>query len=294
MFANTTRRAFTLIELLVVIGILAVLIGMILPAVQKTRAAALRTQCANNMRQIGVALYTYHELQKRLPPGYVSKVGPDNVDLGPGWGWAAHLLPHVEQISVARQLDFAADIGAARNAAGRTAALEIFRCPADDGPATFTAWGTKATVGFANYVGMFGPGEIGENPGAGLGIFYRNSTTALIQILDGASNTLMIGERSSNLALSTWTGAVTGAEVPPVRSSGLDSEGAAVLCLGHTGHTPNNALNHVDDFASRHVQGVNFLFADGSVRAINDGINPILWQALGTRAGAETLSGLEF
>jgi prepilin-type processing-associated H-X9-DG protein len=159
--------------------------------------------------------------------------------------------------------------------------------------------GTQVTVGFANYVGMFGTPEITDNPGAGNGIFYRNSQTRISDITDGTSNTLMVGERSSNLALSTWTGAVVGGQVPPIKVSALGAEGAGVLCLGHTGvategHTPNSPLNHVDDFFSLHLQGVNFLFADGGVRVINNDIDPIVWQALGTRAGNETVTFSEY
>src|SRR5262249_54132107 len=148
------------------------------------------------------------------------------------------------------------------------------------------------TVAHANYVGMFGTAEITSAPGKGNGIFYRNSRVRLTDIKDGTSNTLMVGERSSNLALATWTGSVAGGVVPPVRPSPLGPEGAPVLVLGHTGpasegHTPNNPINHVDDFWSRHISGVNFLFADCSVRNINNAINAVVWEALGTRDGGE-------
>jgi prepilin-type N-terminal cleavage/methylation domain-containing protein/prepilin-type processing-associated H-X9-DG protein len=294
-----SRRGFTLIELLVVIAIIAVLVGLMLPAIQQVRETAIRAACRSNLRQIGLALHGYHDRFKKLPPGYTSKVGPDNADLGPGWGWASFLLNDVEQSGVQRQLNFNADIGAAGNAGGRTASIAVFRCPADNGPATFMVSGTQVTVGFANYVGMFGTPEITDNPGAGNGIFYRNSQTRISDITDGTSNTLMVGERSSNLALSTWTGAVVGGQVPPIKVSALGAEGAGVLCLGHTGvategHTPNSPLNHVDDFFSLHLQGVNFLFADGGVRVINNDIDPIVWQALGTRAGNETVTFSEY
>ncbi len=297
------RTAFTLIELLVVIAIIAVLIGLLVPAVQKVREAAARLQCKNNLKQIGLALHSYHDRMGGFPSGYTSAVAADGSDVGPGWGWAAALLPDVEQDNLYRQITFAKDIRDPANAFARTRPLKVFKCPSDQLLDTFVvndAGGQAlAEVAHANYVGMFGTPEITDNGGAGNGVFFRNSRVRIGDITDGTSNTLMVGERSSDLALATWTGAVTGGVVPPRRPSALGAEGAPVLVLGHTGeaaegHTPNNAINHVDDFASRHTQGVNFLFGDGSVRNINDRISPVAWEALGTRAGGEPVSGDEY
>src|SRR6478609_9116964 len=114
------RRAFTLIELLVVIAIIAVLIALLLPAVQQAREAARRTQCRNNLKQIGLALHNYHDAYQLFPPGYVDRNGnpdltPDN-DLGPGWGWASFILPQLDQGNVYNQINFNIGVGLGSNA----------------------------------------------------------------------------------------------------------------------------------------------------------------------------------
>ena len=146
------RHAFTLIELLVVIAIIAVLIGLQEPAVKKVREAAARAQCANNLKQIGLALHSYHDSYKRFPPGYVDRntnpaSTPDN-DLGPGWGWASFLLPYLEQGNVYNQINFSQGIGTGSNTAVSQLSLKVFLCPSDAYPQNFTVWraSTPATI----------------------------------------------------------------------------------------------------------------------------------------------------
>jgi prepilin-type N-terminal cleavage/methylation domain-containing protein/prepilin-type processing-associated H-X9-DG protein len=279
------RRGVTLIELLVVIAIIAVLIGLLLPAVQKVRESAARLRCKNNLKQIGLALHNYHDRNGSLPPGYASGAA-SGTETGPGWGWATHLLPDLEQDNLSRQIDLGGAIG---NSPARTQALKVFLCPSDSEIGTFTAAGTSATVAHANYVGVFGTNEVESNPGAGNGTFFRNSRVRFGDVIDGLSNTYAVGERSSDIALATWAGAVPGARVP-LRRDPSQSEGNFFLVLGRGDHRPNAPESHIDDFYSRHAQGLNCLFGDGAVRSIGNGVSPQVWAGIQTRAGGEAVS----
>src|ERR1700733_5001699 len=113
--SSARQVGFTLIELLVVIAIIAILIALLVPAVQKVREAAARIQCTNNLKQVGLALHSYHGVYKQFPPGYVDgnttpTNTPDN-DIGPGWGWASFLLPYLEQGNVFSQINFNVGVG---------------------------------------------------------------------------------------------------------------------------------------------------------------------------------------
>jgi prepilin-type N-terminal cleavage/methylation domain-containing protein/prepilin-type processing-associated H-X9-DG protein len=230
------RRGFTLIELLVVIAIIGILIGLLLPAVQKVREAAARTQCTNNLKQIGLALQNYHDTNNAFPPGYIDgntnpNSTPDN-DVGPGWGWASLLLPYVEQQNVYNQINFSVGVGLGTNAAISQIHLKVYECPSDPYQQNFTVWPTTVVVAHGNYVGCNGWEECyygaGGNPqggagtdalagnygGGGAGLFWRNSRNRIASVSDGLSNTIVVGERSGNHSPSTWTGAVTGGQCP--------------------------------------------------------------------------------
>src|SRR5262245_43769881 len=128
-----SRHAFTLIELLVVIAIIAILLGLLLPAVQKVREAAARLQCQNNLKQIGLAMHDYHDSNQWLPPGYAAAQGyvDGETDTAPGWGWAAYILPYVEQDNVYRQIDFTQPV---QNSPMIQTVIKTYLCPSDQPP----------------------------------------------------------------------------------------------------------------------------------------------------------------
>jgi prepilin-type N-terminal cleavage/methylation domain-containing protein len=229
--ARRARRrsfGFTLIELLVVIAIIGTLVALLLPAVQAAREQARRATCQNNLKQIGLALAQYSNRHGGFPPGYISIWDPlRSTELGPGWGWASMILPELEQQALYNNIQFEVPMHLPSQLTVRTAPLNAFFCPADSMSRRWTASDGEVSifmgkiysasdpicdVAGSNYIGVFGIGEPGVN---GNGTFYRGSFTKFVDITDGLSQTLCVGERSTNLNLgrgqATWAGAVPGA-----------------------------------------------------------------------------------
>ena len=294
------RAGFTLIELLVVIAIIAILIGLLLPAVQSVRGAAARAQCQNNLKQVALGLHAYHDANRQFPPGYASGFDASGNDTGPGWGWAAHLLPHVEQDNLFRLLDLKQPIEAPAFAAARQTVVKTYLCPSDtvpqlafpvgprSGSGALTA--TTCSVAPANFVGNFGVSEPGVD---GDGVFFRNSAVRIADITDGTSSTLAVGERSFRHAESAWVGAVTGANQVPTPGSPLPLQvnNASNFVLAHTGESTRGPAypEEINHFTSLHRGGGNFAFADGHVASLGTSTSYAVYKALSTRSKGETI-----
>jgi prepilin-type N-terminal cleavage/methylation domain-containing protein/prepilin-type processing-associated H-X9-DG protein len=297
------RRAFTLIELLVVIAIIGVLLGLLLPAVQKVREAAIKVQCANNLKQIGIALHGYHNRNEHLPPGYYDTAVWPADDLGPGWGWAAFILPELDQDPVHSLIDFTAEVGTPTPniVTARASFFKFFYCPADQLLTTITVIDDTGTntwiMGQSSYVACNGNDGVDDfTTPPHTGAFVRGiQGFRLTDISDGLSNTFFVGERATSMSQAAWAGQPgfpSDSIVPSVRAPGSFSLGMA-LVLGHCGpHLPNdNIVTDADAMSSAHRGGVQFLFGDGSVHMINNSISQAVYDALATRAGNEPATG---
>jgi len=313
----SARRGFTLIELLVVIAIIGVLVALLLPAVQQAREAARRTQCRNNLKQIGLALHNYHDLHNVFPPAYLIQpggsaiMGPastDTGDSGPGWTVLTMLLPQIEQANLYNSLNINVPCWAPQNTSLVQRQIPTYLCPsANNASGVYQVKNETGTVlaTFArgNYVASAGRIDVWDETGADLssiadGVLYRNSRTAMRDVIDGLSNTIFFGEQTPTHSDSTWVGIVTDSETCPTpRFAYAGCDDAAPQINVHSGpgilesppiiHPPNSNFGYVDEMYSEHDSGCHVLLGDGSVRFASKFMDGQVWAALATRAGNE-------
>jgi prepilin-type N-terminal cleavage/methylation domain-containing protein len=288
MSLSKRRTAFTLIELLVVIAIIAILISLLVPAVQKVRAAAARTQCMNNLKQIGLACHSFHDANKRLPSG---ATGTTN-----NLGYTVYILPYIDQGPLFQLFNVAVGNNAAPNnvAAITQTVPPVYQCPSCKVVDTET---TNAPTGKTlHYFGNMGP--IGTNPTSGVayksttttqggyssqGVLGRNTKYKLVDITDGTSNTIMVGELAWNDAscYRIWT-----------RGADDNAIFAAKNVVAAPNSTPYNGSSNFNSvsFGSEHGGGFHALLADGTVRFVTDSVNMNILFSIASSDGKESFN----
>jgi prepilin-type N-terminal cleavage/methylation domain-containing protein/prepilin-type processing-associated H-X9-DG protein len=288
---NRTQRGFTLIELLVVIAIISILIGLMLPAVQRAREAANRISCANNLKQIGLAMHNYHGSFDRLPPTRTFDGGPT---------WAVLLLPELEQTNLFNQWVIQWPYGK-QNDVARMSPVRSYFCPSrrvSNSAPMYSLSGDLYGNGTASqhYPGALGdyaavvdplgydsPQTAGGLDGVGVrGSFQLGAGSRFEDITDGLSNTLLVGEKHV-----------------PIGKEGIGwwdcsmYDGAYYQCscraAGRIYPLTTNLQDQSWKFGSRHMGVVNFVFADGHVKAIPAIINGYLLELLSMRSDGEVI-----
>ncbi len=283
------RTGFTLIELLVVIAIIAILIALLLPAVQQAREAARRTQCKNNLKQIGLALHNYHDTHNVFPPGQIRGWNGTN-ETGSGFGWGTMILPFMDQAPLYNRLDFNTPIfeGTNKTQINGSAPLPMTLCPSDTSRTRFNNVhggqpNNMNALPNTSYRGSSGSWAAGFSDSTDVrysgGIFCIDPApaTGISGVRDGTSNTIMVGEHSGRIWNGgSWYGMQH-------QTMGSATPGNDVACCSSWYLAPGymkltNAYTvgmTVADYryGSDHAGGAHFLFADGTVRYLSENIN---------------------
>ena len=290
---------FTLVELLVVIAIIGILIALLLPAVQQAREAARRTQCRNNLKQIGLALHNYHDVNLKFPPMIIYQVD-DGQTLSWGdaaaWGWGSMILPYIDHAPLFNALNpgpvrLEAAIAAAPAEFRRS--LPAFRCPSDTGPDVSELTIAGFEVGQASYAAVNGADiRLSEQDVAG-GIFARNGCTRMRDITDGTTNVLAVGERATRDPAGNGSDELTYTRWCGVRQGNMWHSGwRGLFEVAGTTYAPINSGSNTHWrwrgwFSSKHAGGCQFVLGDGSVRFMSDNIDIKLYRNLGQKSDGE-------
>jgi prepilin-type N-terminal cleavage/methylation domain-containing protein/prepilin-type processing-associated H-X9-DG protein len=271
-----SRRGFTLIELLVVMAIIAILIGLLLPAVQKVREAANRTKCQNNLHEMVIAMHNYETANGYWPPAYRNTDTPQNGQISPGWGWGAYILPYIEQAPLYKALnvDFSL-FGNGANPVPPTplmqTVLPIYRCPSDPAPDINSFRNNQGMSNYRAVKGTYGaPGTPSPPPPYPFytnedlgGVLFQNSKIKMSDISDGTSNQLAIGECIYDEPTAKWAASWSG-------MIGIYNNSILISCvMWHIDERSDNVTINgpaPQAFGSRHSGGAYFAFCDGSVR----------------------------
>jgi prepilin-type N-terminal cleavage/methylation domain-containing protein len=282
-FRGRRTGGFTLIELLVVVAIIAVLIGLLLPAVQQSREAARRLQCKQNLLQLGIALHNYHGAHRVLPPGCVDFTGPIRSTIHEGYrfGWLAQILPYLDEGVVFRKLDFASSAYSEANRAVGSHQISMFGCPSS------TNRGTACYAGLHHDVEA--PIDVDNH-----GVLFLNSSVRLTEVTDGLAYTIFIGETGGGG--SYWsvgnhdTLRNTGTNLTPVAIANARAR-AGVTVDGNPADESDAAKAEralaVGGFGGSHADGAQFFLGDGSVRMLSSAIDTSLYRRLGHRTDGE-------
>lgn len=298
-FELRSRWAMTLVELLVVIAIIGILVGLLLPAVQSAREAARRIQCANNLKQMGLAVLLHESAYGRLPSGCRTS---KNLPISHRFLWSGQLLPFLELSSLGDTLDPDQPWDSfASNVAGMRVTLSMFRCPSSGAPETYSQ-GVEDRVPCTYLACASGRVrfETGSGPRIGDlamdGAFFTNSQIKHRDFSDGLSNTLLIAE---SLFLAGVVGPDNDNEpqiidhwyvgTPGMGASEMsEALGSTAIQINAWKARPTAFIEDIElGFSSRHVGVVQSVFADGHVQVVSEGIDPSVWSGMGTRNGGE-------
>ena len=279
------RMAFTLVELLVVIAIIGVLVGLLLPAVQAAREAARRSSCMNNQMQIGLAVHHHEFSYEYLPAGVINPDGPiRNEAIGQHVSWVVQILPFLEQRNLYQHFNIEAGTYAPENKDARGSRIPTMVCPSFPGSPVSMDDAVDPRVGLGTYAGCHNDREapIDED---NHGLLFRNSKIRYSDILDGSSQTILLGEITPNAKSLGWA---SGTRATLRNTSKF--EDTTQWSWNDPRGEPDPGSLEVGGFGSFHVGGALFTFADGSTQFLSQSINPDLFKQFGHRADGELLA----